>query len=278
MVVGGGAATIAMLAADDSTPRPAVAVTSAAGLIGGGGPSGAEVFAALTPRFASPRRVAAARRFAAGRDGAVSFAVFDADRPLRGRAVRRTFVSASLVKAMLLVAHLREHRRVPVEASAAQLDAMIRISDNDAADSVYYGLGDGALYRLSERAGLRDFSVAGYWANAQLSARDMARFFGRLGRLLPPAHRRYGLRLLSRIDRTQSWGIPAALGRRWRVSFKGGWRPTDSGQLVHQAALLRDRRSGRGLGLAVLTDGNPSMEYGIETVEGIATRLAGRRR
>jgi hypothetical protein len=55
------------------------------------------------------------------------------------------------------------------------------------------------------------------------------------------------------------------------VLFKGGWRSTHLGQLVHQAAQL-DRGPTR-FGMAVLTDGDPSMSYGIGTIEGVTRRL-----
>jgi hypothetical protein len=65
--------------------------------------------------------------------------------------------------------------------------------------------------------------------------------------------------------------------RGFSIFFKGGWRGTGLGQLVHQASFVRYQ--GTGFSLAVLTDGNPSMGYGIQTVEGVARRiLRGRRR
>ena len=54
-----------------------------------------------------------------------------------------------------------------------------------------------------------------------------------------------------------------------------GWRGTWRGQLVHQAARLRYR--GITFSLAVLTDGNPSQRYGIETIAGVTRRLTRRR-
>jgi hypothetical protein len=55
------------------------------------------------------------------------------------------------------------------------------------------------------------------------------------------------------------------------VFFKGGWRGTGRGRLVHQASFLRYR--GTAFSLAVLTDGNPSMAYGIQTIAGVARRI-----
>jgi hypothetical protein len=55
------------------------------------------------------------------------------------------------------------------------------------------------------------------------------------------------------------------------VFFKGGWRGTVLGQLVHQVARLE--RGPLRFSLAVMTDGDPSMGYGIGTIRGVAARL-----
>ena len=59
----------------------------------------------------------------------------------------------------------------------------------------------------------------------------------------------------------------------WYVMFKGGWRSTGLGQLVHQIG--RVERPHRMWSMAVLTDGDPSMGYGIGTIEGVTARLVG---
>jgi Protein of unknown function (DUF3152)/Beta-lactamase enzyme family len=219
-----------------------------------------------------------ARRFADRRAGLVSFAVVDSAGRLRCRACRRQYVTASVVKAMLLVSYLdrvRAERRPLSPGERALLEPMIRYSDNDVANAVYASLGDAPLYRLARRAGMRRFDVSGYWANALLTAADQARFMARLDRLVPRRRgRAYVRALLSSIVAWQAWGIPeVARPRGWRTFFKGGWRDTASGQLVHQVARLE--RPGATITIAVLTDGNPSHEYGRETVRGIAARLLG---
>jgi hypothetical protein len=105
-----------------------------------------------------------------------------------------------------------------------------------------------------------------------ISAADQARFFFGMQRLLPRKFRHYANQLLSHITSSQSWGIPAvARPRGWTVFFKGGWRGTSRGQLVHQAARL-ERRDHR-MAIAVLTDGDPSVGYGIQSIEGTTGRL-----
>ena len=89
---------------------------------------------------------------------------------------------------------------------------------------------------------MQSFSVAGYWANAQVTAADMARFMWSLDDVFAGPHREFALGLLGSVVASQRWGIPAGAGEGWNVRFKGGWRPSDSGALVHQAAELTPRR------------------------------------
>jgi Beta-lactamase enzyme family len=217
----------------------------------------------------------AAWRFARRRGGQVSFAVVDTRGRLRGRDADRRYISASVVKALLLAAELRRleqaGERTIDPGTHALLTAMVAHSDNASADDVYMRVGDPGLLEVAKEAGMRRFSVSGHWANAQVTAADLALFFSRARELLPRRHRRTGLRLLASIEREQSWGVPRAAGRRWRVHFKGGWRETERGELVHQAAWLRGH--GRTMAIAVLTDAQRSRVYGIHTVRGIADRL-----
>ncbi len=219
--------------------------------------------------------IAAASRYLNRRTGYTALAVLDSEGRMSGEHLHRTFVSASVVKAMLLVAQLRklaaEHRRLgPVSRSL--LGPMIRVSDNAAATAVWEGTGDRRLRALARRAGMADFSIQGYWANAQISAADQARYFFEMEDLIPHRFRSFANRLLSHIAGYQSWGIPAvARPRGWTVFFKGGWRGTGRGQLVHQVA--RIRRPKQRVAIAVLTDGNPSMGYGIDTIQGVTVRL-----
>ena len=228
---------------------------------------------ALPARYPPVGRLRAVQRWLRTRGGSNSWALVDSWGRMHRFAPQRVYVSASLVKAMLLVAYLRGiGNRAPDAGERALLGPMITVSSNDAADTIYYRVGDAALYRLARLAGMRHFSIAGYWANAQLSAEDQARFFNRIDRLVPKASRSYARGLLSSIASYQRWGFSRySLAAGFKTFFKGGWRGTGAGQLVHEAALFERART--RISMAVLTDGNPSHDYGTETLRGVAERV-----
>ncbi len=231
--------------------------------------------------FGHPGRgaIRSARRYLARRSGVTSFAVVGSEGRTYGAHPHRRFVSASVVKAMLLVAYLRRlaERRDRLDThDRALLRPMIHVSDNAAATAVWRKVKDPRLRRLAHRAGMRDFSIHGLWTNAMISASDQAGFFFGMNRLLPDRFRAFANHLLSHIVGYESWGIPAVARKRgWKVFFKGGWRPTGRGQLVHQVARLERGRT--RIAIAVMTDGDPSMGYGISTIDGVTARLLKRR-
>jgi len=230
--------------------------------------------AAAKPELFPPRpRLRTARRWLRSRAGLNSWALIDSRGRLHGFAPRRVYVSASLVKAMLLVAYLRKiGNRMPSQTTRGALGPMITLSDNRRATAIYTRVGDAALYRLARRAKMRTFSVAGYWSGARFSALDQARFFRVFDRLTPPRSRAYARRLLSSIARFQRWGFSRySLARGFRTFFKGGWRSTGRGRLVHEAAMFE--RGPIRISMAVLTDGNPSHRYGAATLRGVAARI-----
>ncbi len=223
--------------------------------------------------FPSRARVRAARQFIARRAGTRSFALIDSRGRVYGYAPRRAYVSASVTKAMLLVAYLRAiGHRAPTAEEKALLGPMIVVSDNDRADDVYSRVGDAGLLRVARRAHMRHFTAAGYWAFASITALDQVRFFLRVDRLVPKRNRAYARRLLASIVSYERWGFSRYAERAgYRAFFKGGWRGTASGRLVHEAALFQHGRT--RFAMAVLTDGNPTHDYGTETLRGVAARI-----
>jgi Beta-lactamase enzyme family len=220
------------------------------------------------------QRVRDATRFLHSRSGSASFSVIDERGRIHGYRRGVQYSSASLVKAMLLVAYLERrdvrHRRLR-GAERQLLGPMIRVSDNDAATAVYDRVGEGGLLRVARRAGMRGFVANPVWGGCQVTASDQARFFFRVRSLLPQRHRGYALGLLHRIVSYERWGIPHGAPAGWRLYFKGGWFKDDDGWRVHQAARLE--LGGRHIAIAVLTRGNPNLGYGAATITGVTARL-----
>lgn len=218
--------------------------------------------------------VARARAYARGRPGKVSFAVFEhATVRSSGGGVR--YRSASIVKAMVLVADLRRHSRYGAPLTGAdrsRLTAMIRRSDNVAATATFSRVGRDEVLRVARAVGMRGFSVGNWWGTSQVTASDQARFFGRLHSVLPVRYRAFARRLLRTIVHEQVWGgAPVARSHGYATLFKSGWLPRGDGWVVHQG--LRVERGGCTLGLAVLTGKQRSMNAGITSIRGVVERL-----
>jgi hypothetical protein len=217
--------------------------------------------------------VAAARSYALQRHGAIAFAVRTPTRTWGWHAYR-TFPSASLLKAILLVAYLDRPsvRSRPLRSSdRALLAPMIRRSDNDAASDVLAIDGPRAVYAVARRAGMRRFRlVTGTWGLSRVDAADQSRFFLHIDRLVAPRHRVYAMRLLNTITPVQRWGIARVRPSGWRLYFKGGWG-SGTGWVDHQTALLT--RGDQRVSLSILTFEDGSHTYGTQTLQGIAARL-----
>lgn len=226
--------------------------------------------------FPGPAAIQRAERELARRAGRTAFAVVDTEGRLSGVNVHRTFITGSVVKAMLLVAYLRmldargQHH---IDSySNSFLYPMIHVSDNNAATQTWSIVGDSGLYAVARAAGMTEFSISGIWANAMISAADQAKFFFEMDKLIPHEFVGYANNLLSHIAGYESWGIPAvARPKGYTVFFKAGWRPTNLGYLVHQIARLEGHK--RTFSMAVMTDGDPDMGYGIDTIQDVTASL-----
>ena len=227
------------------------------------------VLRALPPLVPSTAGLRLAFAWAAHRAGRVSVAVVDSRGALHGLQPSRLCVSASVVKAMLLVAYLRSHPQ-PSAGMRDVLRGMIEYSDNAATDVVYGVVGRSGLAKLARLAHMRGFRLCGGWITTRVTAADTALFFRDMERYIPSRQRHFANGLLAGITPSQSWGIPAvARPMGYRVYFKGGW--LGAFVLANQAARLERERV--RLGLAVFTDGNPGSPYGLDTIRGVTARL-----
>jgi hypothetical protein len=194
-----------------------------------------------------------------------------------GLGIGRVHSSASVVKAMLLVAYLRRDgvRRDELRRDERRtLGPMIRESDNRSAREIFAVVGQGGLADLARAAGMKHFEPSPSWGASGIAAGDQAAFFRRIERWVPRRHEDYVLRLLAGVIRDQRWGVPEVVPRGWKVHFKGGWYPGgEGGWRVNQSATLR--RGERSIGVSVLSEGTRSYRYGRETIRGVAKVLLG---
>jgi hypothetical protein len=217
--------------------------------------------------------IADAIRYAQHRHGEIAFAVRTPGGAW-GWHQTEIFPSASVLKAMLLVAYL-DLPSVQVRPlrppDRTLLAPMIRRSDNAAAGRVLALVGPARLRALARRAGMRRFTpVTGIWGLSRIDAADQARYLLHVDELVAPRHRAYAMHLLNTVTPTQRWGIARVQPFGWRLYFKGGWG-SGTGWVDHQVALLT--RGDERVSVAILTHLDGSHAYGKETLRGIALRL-----
>ncbi|MBL8929482.1 MAG: serine hydrolase [Kineosporiaceae bacterium] len=242
----------------------------------------------------APSTVSSALR--AGPDFARAAAAYDRTRPGRcgvagvnlatGARIAyneaTTFTSASIVKVGILVAlMLQLDGGMPSSAQRSRASRMIKVSDNDAADSLWSDIGRGTGYtRQMKRLGFTDTRAGsgGYWGATRTSPRDQNRLLTALQDDASPVtaeQRAYVLTLMREVDKAQRWGVSAATDSD-EVWLKNGWLPAQSDNglwaINSIGRVLLD--TGDLALLTVLSGGSPSMGAGIATVERLAS-LAG---
>jgi hypothetical protein len=181
--------------------------------------------------------------------------------------------SASVVKAMLLVAYLDRSSvsgRALSPRERAVLGPMIRASDNDDAQQIFDTVGQGSLSALARRVGMTHFATNPVWGETQITPRDQTRFFLGIDGFIAARHRSYAMRLLRSVIASQRWGVGDLAPDGWRLYFKGGWG-YGTGLEDHQVALLV--RGCARVSIAVLTMRDGSHAYGKQTLRGIFARL-----
>ncbi|WP_171060303.1 serine hydrolase [Streptomyces montanus] len=216
------------------------------------------------------------RAVVSSRHGTVSVAVADASGLTCAYASELRYDSASVAKVLIMEGVLRradELRRRLTSWEAANIRPMIVSSDNTAAGRLWAALGHSYLNRFLTRTRTRA-TVLGpgrYWGLTRTTAADQLRL---LGVLTNPSSflrsRAYGLKLLSEVRRDQRWGVPAGMPSGLTAHVKNGWLPRAThGWRVHSVGAF----TGQGRStyrIVVLSHDNPTMAYGVGTIERIA--------
>ena len=270
------AATAGLLAAAIALAGPAAGSTAAAGR-----PDAASAVSASTGICKSSIRPKLAARLSSGLEkalaGRVSDVGFTVADPRLGLTCAfhqtRHFDSASAIKATIISALLyKEHG--PSHLTSAQRGLaweMITESDNDAATDLWDEVGMASLQSFLNAAHMNHTILDdGAWGLSQLTAQDELKLLELLatpGKVLSAASRGYALWLMAHVVPSQRWGVPVGAPKGVTVSVKNGWLPDPHNGLWHINSIGVFRGKNVDYEIAVLTSGNPTMAYGITTIE-----------
>ena len=218
---------------------------------------------------------AAFSRYLRSRTSRVGIAVYDATtHTTYGLNQAATFQTASIVKAQILGAVLQRaqaQRRPLTAVERANLAAMIQRSDNHAATTLWKGLGGASGVAAFDRlVPMPATTPHAAWGLTTTTAADnvrLLRTFAFPNATLTPRHRSYGLSLLEQVVRDQRWGVAAGVAPTAVVALKNGWLPLSDPAhwRINSVGWVKGER--RNYAVAVLTDHNPSMQYGIDTIQ-----------
>jgi hypothetical protein len=265
----------------------AAALVVPALLAGLAGPAGATARpAAASPAIcASSSHPALAARIGRAIEAAqrprVSFVAVEVDDPGAGLVCRLDstshFDSASVVKVTILgslVRRAQQQHRPLTRAERALAWAMITRSDNNAASALWAGLGRARLQHFLDLAGMTHtvLGPGGAWGLTRITAADETRLLWLLltpNRVLGTSARDYALALMADVIPAQRWGVPAGAPRSLVVHVKNGWLPlAPYGWRINSIGGFTGH--GSRYSIVVLTQDNPTMAYGVGTVEAIA--------
>jgi hypothetical protein len=168
------------------------------------------------------------------------------------------------------------------DREVALMRPMITASDNYATTVLWDELGGGSAVETYLRSiGILDIvpNAADSWGASRASAKAVATLFAKLafGEIPDQANRGLAVALLSEVIPSQQWGVTAGVPGETPsgtiIGLKDGWYPAGYGWWVNSAGMLIPGDDRPAYTIAVLTRGQPTWEYGIATIEGVAKRV-----
>jgi hypothetical protein len=150
---------------------------------------------------------------------------------------------------------------------------MIEDSLDSAADALWTQLGPVAVGQFEQSAGMTATTPAtdGVWGTTTTTSLDrlaMIRTIVQPNGVLTDASRAYVLDLMENITPTQDWGATGGVPPGVTVALKNGFSVIDGWQINTTGWVSG---AGRDYLIAVLTDGNPTEQYGIDTANAISS-------
>ncbi|HEY2301237.1 MAG TPA: serine hydrolase [Acidimicrobiales bacterium] len=149
---------------------------------------------------------------------------------------------------------------------------MITESLDSAANALWVQLGPAAVAAFERSSGLSQTVPAtdGVWGTTTTTALDriaMIRSLVYPGGVLTDASKAYILNLMEHITPSQDWGITGGVPAGVTVALKNGFSIINGWQ-INSFGWVNGQ--GRNYFISVLTDGNPSEGYGIDTINGMS--------
>jgi hypothetical protein len=224
----------------------------------------------------NPFKTAAMRHFLATRSGNITAAVYDV-------ASGTTFLyrpghreqTASIVKVNILALLLSQAQANHEELDGddqATAEGMIEESDNDDATDLWAQEGGApAVAAFDARLGMTQTTPNWAWGLTETTPRDqliLLRHIALPNTVLHYDYRETELYLMEHVISFDYWGITAGPPPSAIVAVKNGWLPVSNGWQINSIGMVRGRH--RFYLIAVMTNGNPSEGYGIDTIEGIS--------
>ncbi|HEX3751146.1 MAG TPA: serine hydrolase [Streptosporangiaceae bacterium] len=193
---------------------------------------------------------------------------------------------ASVVKLNILEALYAQHDSGLSESDTSLTREMMEDSDNDAATTLWYEAGGPSrIASFNTSAGLThtepsscvqcpDFPWPG-WGLSTTTPTDQLALMRELikpSTLLTSAERDSALQLMENVAPSQRWGVSGGVPDEATVALKDGWLPLNSANTDWQINSVGwVSGSGRNYLMAVLTTGNPSEQYGVDTIDQLGT-------
>ena len=179
-------------------------------------------------------------------------------------------LKVDILATLLVQAQAAGRPLTPEEQSLAV--PMIEESLDSAADTLWTRLGPGAVGAFEREAGMTSTVPAtdGVWGTTTTTALDRLAMIRTLVEPNPPltdASRAYILDLMEHVTPSQNWGATGGVPPGVTVALKNGFAVIDGWQINTTGWVSG---AGRDYLIAVLTNGNVSEQYGIDTVNGVS--------
>jgi beta-lactamase class A len=249
--------------------------------------------ATKTPASAAPHQSpfgTAATSYVSDRSGTVTAAVYDVTTGQTWTfGSTKPQAEASIVKLNILETLYAQHRTGSGELSASDTslaESMMEDSDNDSATSLWDAVGGSSeIASFNTSAGLThtepsscvecpDFPWPGWGLSTTTPSDQLAllRELIRPSTLLTDAQRDSALKLMENVAPSQHWGVSGGVPSAAKVALKDGWLPLNEDNTNWQINSIGwVSGSGRDYLMAVLTTGNPSEQYGIDTINQLSS-------